>query len=396
MKPDQDAKKIRVLLSGHLPPPMGGIATYYQTLLSSSLPDRAEVRFVETSSQNRPLSKTGRWSFANVLWAAADCGRFARAVAAQRPQLAHIATSYGLSFVKHTVCVVLARLLGSRVLLHPHCSFAMLYRQRSAVWQWYFRQVIRLTQGVVALSSEWQQVRDVVPGCRVYDLPNAINLGPYHQVGLDKIESANTPTRLQVLYLGYLGKAKGTFDLLGAARIAQAQPEAVTFELVGEEHVAGEWEQLQQAVTDWHLEQSVQLQPAVSGEDKVNRFRTADLFVYPSYAEGLPMAVIEAMACALPIVATRVGGLPDLVTTGVNGLLVEAGQPQQLAEAIHHLAVDRELRAAMQLNSFRRAQEQYDIEQSVLRLLGIYARVVAGPAAADQSPTPIPPQVDRL
>ena len=63
----------------------------------------------------------------------------------------------------------------------------------------------------------------------------------------------------------------------------------------------------------------------------------ADIFVYPSYHEGMPMAVIEAMACRLPVVATNVGGLPDLIQDHVTGILVKPGCPDQVIEALRAL-----------------------------------------------------------
>jgi hypothetical protein len=111
-----DEVKPRILIAGHLPPPMGGIATYYQSLLNSSLPEKVDLHFVETSSQKRTLAQTGSLSFSNLISAFSDCSRFAKAVIRHRPRLTHIATAFGLSFVKHSVCVMIARLFGSRVL----------------------------------------------------------------------------------------------------------------------------------------------------------------------------------------------------------------------------------------------------------------------------------------
>jgi glycosyltransferase involved in cell wall biosynthesis len=85
--------------------------------------------------------------------------------------------------------------------------------------------------------------------------------------------------------------------------------------------------------------------------------------------------VIEAMACGLPIIATQVGGLPDLVRHGLNGLLVPAGQPDQVANAIHNLLANPQLRHSMQIGSFQMARENFDIEKLVFRLLDIYQAV---------------------
>lgn len=368
--------KPRIVISGHLPPPMSGIGTYYQVLLNSSLPRRVNLRFVDTSLHRRQLSQTGSWSLSNIVWALIDCLRFTKTVIAYRPEICHIATAFGLSFVKHSVCVVAARLLGCKVLLHPHCSFYALYERQGRAWQWFFRRIVSLCHGVVVLSSEWKKLSEIVPSCRMYLLPNAIDLASYEDVGRERVESKNDKSCLHILYLGFLGKAKGTFDLIRAARTVLRQEQGVVFDLVGAEHFAGEMQQLNAQVADACLGKSIHVQPAVTGQQKVEFLRSADIFVYPSYHEGMPMAVIEAMACALPIVATRVGGLPDLVQPGLNGCLVPAGQPDQLADAIRELIVNPQLRHAMQAASFRRAQESFDIEALVFRLLDIYQAVL--------------------
>jgi len=368
--------KLRILISGALPPPMGGVGAYYQTLLGSSLPDQVDLHFVQTSSQNRELSSTGKATFSNLIAAIQDCWRFTKAVLDNRPQLAHISTAIGLSFVKHTYCALIARLLGSRVLLHPHCSLSVLYYERPRWWQWYFRRVIRLTNGVVALSKEWLQLSSIVPGRTAYYLPNAINLKLYRTAAEKHISEVNLQSPCRVLYLGWLGKTKGSFDLLDAAVAIQSQDMDMKFDLVGGPLVPEELEQLREKISAVKMEGYVRLHPLTYGTEKVNLLQNADIFVYPSYNEGMPMAVLEAMACGLPIVATRVGGLPDLIHDGINGMLVEPGKPEQLASAICKLATDDEVRISMGKASYKYACELYDIEQHVTKLIGIYNMVL--------------------
>jgi glycosyltransferase involved in cell wall biosynthesis len=374
MKPESffGMRMPRVLISGHLPPPMSGIGTYYQTLLDSSLPRRVSLQFIDTSSRRRPGSETGKWSFLNVVSAVGDCVRFTEAVVVYRPEICHIATAVGLSFLKHSVCIVIARVLGCKVLLHPHCSFYFLYERQSKAWQWFVRKIIGLCHGVLVLSNEWKGLQEANPSCQIFYLPNAINLSSYVDVGREKIELESDKPCLHVLYLGHLGKEKGSFDLICAAKTILGQEQRVVFDLVGQEQVAGDMQQLNIQVVDGGFEQFIHIHPAVTGAEKIKLLRSADIFVYPSYHEGMPMAVIEAMACGLPIIATQVGGLPDLVCPGLNGLLVPAGQPDQLAHAIHQLIVNPQMRYSMQASSFRLAQENFNIEKLVSRLLGIY------------------------
>src|SRR4030042_4518984 len=146
--------KPRVLISGALPPPMGGVGVYYQTLLKSSLSDQINLQFVQTSTQNRINSSTGRASLPNLIGAIKDCWRFTRAVIVYRPKIVHIGTAFGLSFVKHTFCIIIGQLFGARVLLHPHCSFTVIYKERSKLWKWYLKQEIRLPDVIIVLSQE--------------------------------------------------------------------------------------------------------------------------------------------------------------------------------------------------------------------------------------------------
>jgi glycosyltransferase involved in cell wall biosynthesis len=216
-------------------------------------------------------------------------------------------------------------------------------------------------------------LKEVVPNCAIYYLPNAIDLSRFTEVGLERLEYKNDKPRLHILYLGHLGRDKGSFDLVHAAILFLNQDRGVVFDLVGNEQVAGDINQLKNQVADAGLDQLVHIRPAVTGEEKIDLFRAADIFIYPSHYEGMPMAVIEAMASGLPIIATQVGGLPDLVFPAVNGLLVPAGQPDRMADAIHQIVANPQLRRSMQKNSFRLAQENFDIEKHVARLLEIYA-----------------------
>lgn len=372
---DMDQAKPRVLVSGHLPPPMGGIATYFLALLNSPLPELVDLAFVQTSAQNRTLSRSGRFTLRNLVSAIQDCARFTGSLIKHRPQVTHISTAFGVSFLKHSLCVWIARLGGCRVLLHPRCSITVLYLRRSRLWQWYFRQVIRQTSGVLALSSEWLQLREIVPSCTVYYLPNAIDQTSYREIAEQRLSQPPKEPPLNVLYLGYLGRDKGSFDLIEAAKILKSAGAPLKIHLVGEELHEGEKEALFSRVREEDLEDTVVIHPAAYGSDKLAFFREADLFVYPSYHEGLPNAVLEAMACALPVVATRVGGIPDQVQDGGNGLLVDPANPGQLAQALGRLCQDTTLRRKMQRKSFRFAVERYDMQTYIPRLAGIYRAI---------------------
>ncbi|MDB6106431.1 MAG: glycosyl transferase group 1 [Gammaproteobacteria bacterium] len=149
---------------------------------------------------------------------------------------------------------------------------------------------------------------------------------------------------LKILYVGRIALEKGLGDLIDAVRLL---PASVTSEmrisLIGwASH--GEQERLVEHIRASGLQEQVELVgPIPFGPALLRHYRAAHLFVLPSWTEGTPRVLVEAMAMGRPIVATRVGGVPDLITEGENGLLVDPHSPSQLAAAIQTLAGDPEL-----------------------------------------------------
>jgi glycosyltransferase involved in cell wall biosynthesis len=110
-------------------------------------------------------------------------------------------------------------------------------------------------------------------------------------------------------------------------------------------------------------------------EDAVRVMAGCDVFALASYYEGLPVALMEAFALGLPVVATAVGGVPEMVTGGVEGLLVPPRDPDALADALISVACDPTARRAMGEAASRRA-ERYDVTSAVQRMEAIYREVV--------------------
>ncbi len=153
----------------------------------------------------------------------------------------------------------------------------------------------------------------------------------------------HSPIRL--LWAGQLRPVKGLPYLLGAVRALRDQGLSVSLTLVGD---GEQREALEAAIERLGLQETVSLEGYLPpGPDLDAFFEQADLFVLPSLSEGVPKVLFEAMARALPVVASRVGGVPDVVTDGANGLLVPPADAEALVGAIRRLAEDSMLRARL-------------------------------------------------
>jgi glycosyltransferase involved in cell wall biosynthesis len=147
----------------------------------------------------------------------------------------------------------------------------------------------------------------------------------------------------RLLFVGTYGRRKGAFDLIEAFSRARAEDIDAQLIFVGREEASGEEATLREHVAARGCTEHILFAGVQRHDDLLNRYAAADAVCLPSLHDALPMAIIEAMAAKLPVIATEVGCIPDLVADGVTGILVNPGDIRALAEAIKTLARDPEL-----------------------------------------------------
>jgi glycosyltransferase involved in cell wall biosynthesis len=106
-------------------------------------------------------------------------------------------------------------------------------------------------------------------------------------------------------------------------------------------------------------------------------YNASDFLILPSYSEGMPNVVFEAMACAKPVVATTVGGIPEVVEDGVSGLLVETGKAEKMAEAMQKLLREDGLAESMGKKALTRITEKFVDAENVERVVQLLRKLIA-------------------
>ena len=229
-------------------------------------------------------------------------------------------------------------------------------------------------------------VRAVRPGCRVVAIPNGIDTRVYRPapVNWDTHQQLRGRASHVVLITGHLSDVKGypTF-LRAAARIVAQLPECAFLALGGETTGPGPLARYQQLAADLGLGDRVRFLGFRS--DVADVLRAADIVVLPSLDEGLPLAVLEAMACAKPVVATPVGGVPEAVIDQVTGLLVPPNEPDRLASAVLRVLNDRHLSLRMGNAGRGRVQAQFSVPRLVAAVEALYTEVLARSCDDDAS-----------
>lgn len=171
-----------------------------------------------------------------------------------------------------------------------------------------------------------------------------------------------------ILFSGTLYDGKGYKDLIRAfSMIAQNHPEWRVV-LAGN----GEVEQARTLAQSLGIEKQIEMLGWVSGDEKHRAFSEAKVLCLPSYAEGFPMAVLDAWAYGIPVVTTPVGGVPDVAVDGVNMLLFNPGDIEKLAEKLEVIISDESLRRALSEESLKLAKGIFSLEKVTERVEEIY------------------------
>ena len=173
---------------------------------------------------------------------------------------------------------------------------------------------------------------------------------------------------------------KGQRHLIDAAALVVRELPDVRFVIMGEGELR---EHLDRLVREHHLEKHVRL-PGFR-TDVLGCLKSFDLFVMSSVSEGLGTSLLDAMACSKAVVATRVGGIPEVVHEGVTGLLVEPRDHRQLANAILQLLRNHEQREHYGTAGFERVRERFTVERMLAETVAVYARVVDRARATDNA-----------
>ena len=176
-----------------------------------------------------------------------------------------------------------------------------------------------------------------------------------------------------LLFAGYLTREKGIYELLSAfVRVRQQLPNAV-LAICGR---GAEEKGLRQRISELGLGDWVRLAGQVPPNQMWKWMQVSDVFVLPSYNEGMPNAVMEAMACGLPVVSTNVGGLPAAVGDSGGAVLVEPRQSETLATVLQSILGDRALRQRMGQAARKTAVQKFGADNNARQLLGYLQQLV--------------------
>lgn len=341
----------------------GGQMTASRSLLASDFVKRFRLFLIDTAGVDFP-PETMLFRIAKGLKRTA---RFLGLCILRRPAAALIFSCYGLSLVEKVLFCAIGRIFGVKSVLSLRSGHFM-DQVRSSRFRGWYHFLLRVPHLLLCQSRTWADFYEGmgVPAGKCVVVHNWIDPSPY--ISCRTLQPAGTDVTF--LYVGTLSRAKGIFDLIHSISIVRHALPGARWVIVG----GGETKALRAAVDRLQLNGCTTITGWQTGRQLLHYYRVADIFVLPTYAEGFPNVLLEAMSAGLPVITTPVGGIPGVLHDHVNGLLVPPGDTMALAEAMVRLARDELFRQRLSDAAIRHVHEHHDIGT----LSNVLSRVIDG------------------
>lgn len=246
-------------------------------------------------------------------------------------KIIHIQGSHGASYYRKSKFVKLAKIFDKKVIWHMHASqFVPFYKNSTSKVD--IQKNINSTDILIVLSNYYADFyKKIGVNPNKVRILNNIVPEPF------KVQQKNSNDNLlHILFLGEISERKGAFDIVKTIGANRDLADKVEIRIGGN----GETAKLKQMIHNAHLDDCIKFEGWVSGHKKDELLEWADIYILPSFNEGLPISILEALSYRCPIISTPVGGIPEVVitekTNNINGILVEPGNTTEIADAISY------------------------------------------------------------
>lgn len=345
---------MKVLMLGPDRSVHGGISGVVNNYYEAGLDQKIELRYIGTMVEGSKAKK--------LCQAAGAFGSFLMAL--PKYDIVHVNVAADASYYRKAVFIRTAHLFGKKLVIHQHGGDfeSFYYKNMSEKGRRRVRKVLDMADEFVVLAPVWKTFFGKIIGEeKISVLPNAIAVSDIAKkhYGQHKL-----------LFLGRLCREKGIRELFSCIEpLREKYPDIRLY-------LGGIWEEEELRKEAERYPDQVKWLGWITGEEKRRYLEECDIFVLPTYFEGQPVSVLEAMAAACAVVASETGGIPMMITGEKNGIFVEPKNKDSLLTALDRVLSDKALCERLGTNARKTVREDFSLEENMNRLLQIYERVL--------------------
>lgn len=384
--PENMSHRETILHVGPLPPPIGGMAVNVQQYLRSDVAKAFDIIHVRSDLIQKATHSDWRRKILNVVNAVLLVMAVFWRIVRNRPALVHIRTGSLGGFYEKSILGIMSRILCRRVIMHIEGgSFGDFYDNSSRPGKWLIRRLLLMNNRVIVLSEHMQVIllRIGVPTDRIRIIENAVFI-PDKTIWDHASDEGKPPhpdtERITVIFLNRIDIGKGIMEFVDVARDTCQKDPRVQFLIYGPESPASGMVRDRIAAAD--MSERIKLVGPVIDRQKEEAYLSADIYVLPSYVEGMPIALLEAMSYGLPCIVSAVGGIPSVIDDGINGLLIEPRNIESLNKAMAMLIDDPSLRRKLGMQAQHTIQTRFSWDHSAKVIVQMYNELLSKKGAA--------------
>lgn len=346
-----------------------GVSTHINQLMASPLNDRFHIdHFVIGSDGHHEskLNKIKRYILSPISLAAKIHG--------YQPDIVHLNPSMDFKgFFRDAVYLFVSKLLGKKVVLQLHAGLTpQVFFNKSSWLYWPRKTVLQAADVVILLTRlEFEHAKGFCNYNAVKVVPNAVDVDAFNGISAKK---GFDSSKITLAYIGRLVEAKGVKEVIEAlATLKQQGYVNLQFKIAG----SGPYEEnLKRLADELSVNDSTVFMGPIFGDKKMQFWADADILAFPTYFdEGLPYTILEALASGTPVITTRVGGIPEVIEEGRQGIFVEPKNPEAIVNAVKKMVSDTSLMMTMSEACNESAHRQYSIERLSNQIETIYGEI---------------------
>ncbi|MBY6186816.1 glycosyltransferase family 4 protein [Marinobacter hydrocarbonoclasticus] len=293
---------------------------------------------------------------------------YAYKLARYRP-IVHAHASMRGSFFRKSICFWIAKLVGAKFVYHLHGSeFKVFYNSLNPLLQKYVKATFNRCDRFIVLSDSWKEYIESICHANVEVVENYVD---DKKVVPKSIEVDSEDRPINLLFLGNIGDRKGIFDLIDSLHKFKSVGGRFLLNVGGD----GNIEKLKSVIEKRGLEDDVKYLGWINSDDKYRLLSNSDALILPSYNEGLPMVILEAMSAQTLVISCPVGGIPDAITSGFNGILVKPGDIEALTDALIFVRDSPEDVKKYTRNARTTYEERFALDKANRKINEIYSKL---------------------
>ncbi|PFE74656.1 glycosyl transferase [Bacillus cereus] len=280
-------------------------------------------------------------------------------------KILHIHSASRGSFFRKRIFVKIGKWFGKKVVLHIHgAEFMMFYQESNKKVQKQIREILDGVDVIVTLSKKWQEdIGSITGNKNIKVIYNAVDS---QQFSLSNLEELN------ILFMGRIGERKGIYDVVDIMPQIMENFPNVKLHIAGD----GDIQVLKRKIEELNIKSSVCIHGWINHNQKVQLLEQSSIFILPSYNEGLPVSILEAMSAGLPIISTNIGGIPEQIDHESSGFIIEPGDKEELLKHINFLLKDKSIRKNFGGNAKYKVNESFSLPVIGDEILNMYTGLI--------------------